>query len=224
MADSAKAPVSRQLPALFSRLAGFAYFLAAFLLILLRLPETSAAQSDGRESLLVLTEMQAAVDKGDGAAFGKLVDLDAILNNGLDIFLNEGAGNMGLPPVLTLMLSGVGSQPALRKLLLDECRAFVLNNINNGSFAGKTRSGASSQGRFAPLFSNASTGRKEIVEVGQPMRDAEGWILPFTVLDHGNGNYYRIDGWFAEDGGQTRLKAVRNLNELFGIISREAAE
>lgn len=189
-----------------------------------RVPAAAWAGNDtgANGAILALTEMQAAIDKGDGTRFEELVDIDAILNNGLDIFLNK-AGNMGLPPVAALMLSGIGSQAALRKLLVDETRAFVLNNINNGSFAGKAISGASSQGHFAPLFSGASTGRKEVLTVEKPRPESGGWVVPFTVLDHGNSNYYRIEGWFTEENGQTRLKAVRNLNELFNIISQEAS-
>lgn len=201
-----------------------ALFLIVFPLFLLSLAsQPQAADASGEAALQTLAQIQAAVDRADGAAFEELVDLDAILDAGLDVFLNETAPNAGLPPMLALMLSGVGSQPALRKLLLEETRAFVLNNINNGSFAGKRKSGASSQGRFAPLFSGASLGRKEVAAVGQPMPENSGWLLPFAVLDHGNDNHYRIDGWFTLDNGRMRLKSVRNLNELFDIISREAA-
>lgn len=192
-------------------------------------PSVQAAENDLNPAqdapVAALWEAEKAAHAGDAARFEELVDINGIINAALDIFMAEAKnGSLNLPPMLALMLGGVGGQPALRGLLLNETRAFILNGINSGAFGGKVISSAQSQGILAPLFSNASIGRKDITSVGKPEREGKGWLVPFTVLDSGNGNFYDIVGYLEARDGQHRLLEIRNLRELFNKISAEASQ
>lgn len=171
----------------------------------------------------VLADIGAAVDAGNQAAFERLVDVDGILGQALDVFLAEAARPEGaLPPMLAIMLSQAAGQPAARNLLLREARAFVLNGISSGAFAGKKLNNAQQQGLLAPLFALASIGRKEIRGVGTPVGDgAGGWFLPFSVHDYGNDNDYAVIGRFTPRDNNLRLTGIENLEQLFAQIKKE---
>ena len=131
-----------------------------------------------------------------------------------------------LPPMLALMFSGAAMAEdnglGVRQLLVSETRAFVLNGIASGAFAGKKRQDFSSQGMVAPLFDAVSLGRKEIRQVGTPVRRGADWIVPFVLRDHGNGNDYAVRVRVSDTGGSPRVVAVDNLRQLFVILGREA--
>lgn len=59
---------------------------------------------------------------------------------------------------------------------------------------GRKPTGQAAQGLLDPLFADASTGRKEIREIGQARRDGRGWLVPFVVHDAGNGEDYSVLG------------------------------
>lgn len=173
-----------------------------------------------------LNSISAAIDAGDSATFERLVDVDAILSQALDVFLSEASRQENarqLPPMLTLMLSQAASQPDLRNLLLREARSFIIDGVASGAFAGKKLPGATQQGLLAPLFAHASIGRKEVRGVGKPVDDGEnGWRLPFSVHDYGNGNDYAVIGHFTAVYNGARLTGIENLEQLFSQILREA--
>lgn len=201
----------------------FRVCLALFIFFYGLTPEKVAADCVGNN----LAEIQESINEGDADRFKLLVKVDDILNDSLSTFLDyirSPENSSALPPLLALVLSGISEQPALRKLLLEECRAFVLNGIQSGSFGGKKSATGESRGMLAPLFADASTGRKEIISKGVARKEDNGWIAPFTVRDHGNGNDYPVLGFFEENMGTCRLTAIRNLDELFEQIGREARQ
>ena len=111
----------------------------------------------------------------------------------------------------------------MRALLLNESRAFIVNGISSGAFAGRKVEGRAAQGVLAPLFADASIGRKEIRQVGEARAKNGDWLVPFTVYDHGNGESYRVNGRVNFDGGSTgRLVAVENLEALMGQVAEES--
>lgn len=173
-----------------------------------------------------LASLSAAIENGDTDTFCKLVDVDAILNQGLEVFLQQISkpeNAKHIPPMLSLMLSQAASQPTVRAILLQEARAFLLNGIASGAFAGKNLSQAQQQGLLAPLFANASMGRKEIRSLGNAVEDGEnGWFLPFNIHDFGNGNDYTIVGHFTPNDAGLHLAAIENLDQIFAQIQREA--
>lgn len=196
--------------------------LILLLALLLPLPVQAEIQTPDK----CLMEIGKAIDAGDVKTFEQLVDVDAILAKGLDVFLAQAArpeNSRYMPPMLALMLSQAMSQADVRKLLLGEAKAFVLDGVSTGAFAGKKIEGAAAQGLLAPLFAYASIGRKEIRGIGQPVKDGEnGWLLPFSVHDYGNGNDYAVIGRFAPVDKKLRLVSIENLERLFAQIRKEA--
>lgn len=171
-----------------------------------------------------LRQINTAIENGDAAAFEQLVDIDAILAASLDMFLKEArkpANTSKLAPMLAIMLSSQGGE-TVRNLLTQEARAFVLNGISSGAFAGKKLGNGQGHGILAPLFANASLGKKEIRGMGEPVKDDTGWYMPFSVHDYGNDNDYAIVGRFEPGEGSTRLVSIENLDQIFNQIQREA--
>ncbi|MDR2056625.1 MAG: hypothetical protein LBQ10_12285, partial [Desulfovibrio sp.] len=109
----------------------------------------------------------------------------------------------------------------VRNLLISETRAFVLNGVGSGAFAGRPPSGRAAQGLFAPLFAGASTGRKEIRDIGLPRAEGGEWIIPFVVHDFGNGESYPVLGRMRPAEGGFRLAAVENLEEIMSRVNEE---
>lgn len=202
----------------------FSPLLLALLLALL--PAYGAFAGDAGAPARCLAEVGQAIDKADVAAFERQVDVDAILEQALDLVLQimsrpETADRM--PPLLALVFSqaaGNGGAP-VRNLLKGEARAFILNGVASGAFAGRKPSGNAAGGLLAPLFADASLGRKEIREVGAATPDGEGWIMPFVVHDAGNGQDYAVTGRFSPTETGCRLTSVENLGELVERIRQE---
>ncbi|MDR3357372.1 MAG: hypothetical protein LBN96_00625 [Desulfovibrio sp.] len=169
-----------------------------------------------------------AIDDANVAAFEKLVDINAILDAALNIFLRDldamqAAGE--LPPMLALLFSGAAMRDAagaqVRNLLINETRAFVLNGVDSGAFAGRPPGGRAARGLLAPLFAEASTGRKEIRDIGVPVPEGGDWIIPFVVHDFGNGESYPVLGRVSPAKNGFRLTGVENLEEIMRRVNEE---
>jgi hypothetical protein len=130
-----------------------------------------------------------------------------------------------VPPLLALLFSRAAMRDVageqVRGLLINETRAFVLNGVDSGAFAGRPPSGRSAQGLLAPLFADASTGRKEIRDIGIPGRECGEWLVPFVVHDSGNGESYPVLGRVSPSGNGFRLTAVENLDEIMRRLNEE---
>lgn len=186
----------------------------------------AAGASDAGAPARCLAEAQRAIDTADVAAFERQVDVDAILEQALDHVMQimaqpETADRM--PPLLALVFSQAAGNGggAVRNLLKGEARAFILNGVSSGAFAGRKPSGGAAGGLLAPLFADASLGRKEIREVGRATPDGEGWLMPFVVHDAGNGQDYAVTGRFSPTETGCRLTSVENLGELVERIRQE---
>lgn len=181
------------------------------------------AANDPRQCIL---EAGGAVDKSDVAAFERQVDVDAILEQALNLFVRRAQdpeAAKDLPPMVALLFTQAASKEGnVRSLLLNETRAFVLNGISSGAFAGRKPSGNTAQGLLAPLFADASTGRKEIKNVGQARRDGDGWLVPFVVHDGGNGESYDVTGRVTSANGEMRLTSVANMESLLRKVAAES--
>ena len=178
-----------------------------------------------------IVSIARAIDESDLDLFTAKVDVDNLINNTIEVFLaevNKPEIKNQLPPMLALMFSqaaskeGVGS--TIRGLLFNESRAFLLNGIASGAFAGKKIKTEVQQGLLTPLFANASLGRKEILQIGEPQSCPDGWIVPFTLLDYGNGLDYAIDGLVQKGDDNLRLTRIVNLRELILQIEEEAKQ
>ena len=181
------------------------------------------AATDPRQCIL---EAGNAVEKSDVAAFEKHVDVDGILEQALNLFVRRAQdpeAAKDLPPMVALLFTQAASKEGnVRALLLNETRSFVLNGISSGAFAGKKPTAGSSQGLLAPLFADASTGRKEIKNVGQARRDGEAWLVPFVVHDAGNDESYDVTGRVTSVKGEMRLTSVANMESLLRRVAAES--
>ena len=176
-----------------------------------------------------VADVGRAIDAADAAAFERLVDVDAILDAALTLFLRDAQKPevaARLPPLLAVMFSQAASGDSggnnLRNLLFSDARAFVINGVSSGAFAGRTPSGGAAQGLLAPLFADASTGRKEIRRIGQARSDNRGWLVPFVVHDAGNGENYEVLGRVSPVENGFRLTSVENLEELLDRVRAES--
>lgn len=169
-----------------------------------------------------LNKISGAIENADAAAFAQAIDLDSVLSSSLEVFLKN-PRNSQLTPMLALLFSdsaGQGGQ-AIRNLLLQEARAFVLSGVSSGAFAGHRPDSSKTQGLLAPLFANASMGRKEIRSVGTATKDGDDWLMPFTVHDYGNDRDYLLAGRFGSAQGGFCLRSIENLDQLLEQIQKE---
>lgn len=191
---------------------------------------TSLARAAEDPARRCLADMAAAVDASDTAAFQRAVDLDTVLDQMLTVVLSEAQKPetaAQLPPLAGMMLSQAAglTGDALRGLLRNEAKAFVLNGIASGAFAGRSSSRGGTEGWLAPMFADASTGRKEIRSVGDVRIVGNDRIVSFVLHDVGNGNDYPVVGRFSPDSsGVFRLSGVENTVQLFQRILAESRE
>ena len=187
----------------------------AFLLLFLLAGSVIAAGTASGARQCV-TDIGLAVDRADAAAA-----LDIFVQRARDPRVAE-----ELPPMLAILFAqaapGEQGNATVRAVLLSESRAFVMNGISSGAFAGRRVEGRAAQGVLAPLFADASTGRKEVRQVGEARAKNGDWLVPFTVYDHGNGENYRVTGRVRFNDGKARLVAVENLDALMGQVADES--
>lgn len=175
-------------------------------------------------------EIGNAIHKADVKKFESLVDIDAIIYVAFDVFLREVKKQesvSNLPPTLALLFSyaaDLGSSNVnMRKFLSSEVKSFVINGISSGSFAG-VRTGSRDMGIISPLFADASIGKKEIRNIGKAMAVANGWLVPFSLYDFGNGHNYHIRGLVSKNSKGFRLVAIDNINVLVSKIFLEFSQ
>ncbi|MDR1777309.1 MAG: hypothetical protein LBR31_05730 [Desulfovibrio sp.] len=202
------------------------FFLLLFLLVPVFVASSPAGEAERAADCLV--RINHAVEDADTEAFQRLADVDAILNTGFTAFLREVEAMQktgDIPPLLALLFSPAAMRNTageqVRALLVAETKAFVLNGIASGTFAGRPSNGRAAQGLLAPLFADASIGRKEIRDIGQARAEGNDWLVPFVVLDHGNGESYPVLGRVSPGEDGFRLTAVENLGELVRRINEE---
>ncbi len=194
--------------------------LLAFLLLVLFSGPAAAAPPDD-----CLSQISQAIENADAVAFEQAIDLDAIIDNSLKHFTGKtDASKYG--PVLPMLLAQLNTQggQAIKSMRTPEAKALVRTGVRSGAFAGRPASGAPSQGVLAPLFANASMGRKEIRGAGEPAADAGGWLMPFSLHDYGNDSDYIIVGRFVPAESGAKLAAIENLEQLFEQIQKEASQ
>ncbi len=201
-------------------------FLSLLLVVALCcLPARLAAQS-AADCLVAVGE---ALDSADTALFQRKVDVVALVSQAIDVFVgcaSDPQMAQAMPPMLTLILSQAAKNDAtgkaIKSMLFTECRAFLLQGVASGAFAGRPTGRNAGQGMLAPLFANASMGRKEIAAIGEPESQDNGWVVPFTLRDYGNGQNYALEGLVQDDHGELRVTKIMNLPEIFLQVLEEA--
>ncbi len=198
------------------------------LCFLLFLCLTTFAQA-GSSPIQTLHDIQQALDTGDQAFFDASVNMESLVGQCVDIFIEDAkkSDQKTLNPMLALMLSTITQNETARKTLRDtlvgEASSFVRYGVRSGAFSGKEIATEKPGGLLSSLFADASMGRKEIMHIGQPVEESGAVYVPFTLKDHGNGNSYPVEAWLRQENGSWRVIGLRNVRTLVRIISGEKA-
>ena len=205
------------------------YFRVLLILLVIGRAFIFAGSSFAETPHEALIRAAEAMDSGDGSTFQSLVDLDSVIGKTLDAFIEETAkpDNKKILPQAVIFIFSQAADPGfkgqtMRRLMTSEAKAFVLNGVTSGAFAGKKLKSGSEAGILAPLLTNVSMGRKEIRGVGDGRPDGEDFILPFYLHDYGNDQDYAVVGRFHPDGDSWKLTAIENLPQIFEQLRREA--
>ncbi len=183
----------------------------------------------GSSPVQTLIDIQQALDSGDQAFFDASVNMESLVGQCVDIFIEDAhkVDQKTLHPMLALMLSTVTqnetARKTLRATLVGEASAFVRYGVRSGAFSGKEIATEKPGGLLSTLFADASMGRKEILDIGEPVEESGAVWIPFTLKDHGNGQSYPVEAWLREENGNWRVIGLRNVRTLVRIISGEKA-
>ncbi len=168
--------------------------------------------------LSAVTAAQKAVDAADVNAFNAAVDVDALLQNGLEQGLAEvcrraAAGTLpSMEPMLAMAVAGIASDcrpdnpqlVVLRGLAQSEARSFVTAGVGGGWFAGKPNGRTSENSMHSRLLRGMSTARKKLVpgavlsqtgdtaEVSAELRDAEAGVFPLRLKVERSNTAWRV--------------------------------
>ncbi|MDR1855716.1 MAG: hypothetical protein LBR22_00935 [Desulfovibrio sp.] len=170
-----------------------------------------------------------AVDRADVEEFKRRVDMDAILDDGVERFLKAASYPQvaeQLPPIAALIISQAQRSPqgrqSLKQLLVQQMSAFILRGVGSGAFGGRPSQGG--RDGIPPLLGDASMGRKHILSIGEAKTKGNGWSVPFTVRDEGNGRNYPVVGTVRRESQGMRLVAVDNIDDIMQSIATEVME
>ncbi len=199
-----------------------------FLLIFMLFSSVSLVMA-GASPEATIAEVKTSIDNADQVAFDKAVNMESLVGQCIDVFLEDAqkSDQKTLPPALALMLSTLNMSEAaktnIRKVLANEGAEFVRFGVRSGAFAGKHTQENKSSGMLSTLFSYASMGRKEITHIGKGVEESGAVYVPFMIKDHGNGNSYPVEAWLRQENGQWRVVGLRNVRTLMRIIRGESS-
>ena len=202
--------------------------LVCCLVLTLATPQQSAAWSE-TDPRSCLANMMQAVETRDTSLFERQADIEGLTRQvfaELEHMAGDEQRARWLPPLVTLLASqGALTSSLTSGFLVSEVRAFVLYGVGSGAFAGQKVPGYTSESMLSPLFDMVSMGRKEIRDMGVPVRvDRDRMRLPFAVHDHDNGNTYRVVGIFTVTSGGCRLTSLENVRDLIIQLGLESSD
>lgn len=167
-----------------------------------------------------LEQITRALNASDETLFEQSINLDAIIEDGLNSFVAQASGAGALLPAPVVMFLQSLQSPLIAPVIISEAKNFVLSGVSSGAFGGGAASGAPTRGILGPLLAGASMAKKEIYSTGDARLTDDGYIIPFTVYDYGNGNFYHVEGLF--DPESHRLESLVNMDELVRQILEES--
>ncbi len=183
----------------------------------------------GSTPVQTLHDIQQSLDTGDQAFFDASVNMESLIGQCVDIFIEDAgkANQETLHPALAFMLSTVTqnetARQKLRDTLVGEAASFVRYGVRSGAFGGKEIATEKPGGLLSTLFNDASMGRKEFLDIGEPVEESGAVYVPFTLKDHGNGRSYPVEAWLRQENGSWKVIGLRNVRTLVRIISGEKA-
>ncbi len=194
-------------------------FFAVFLILALH--TKAHAASTAEESV---REVQQAIDTGDEALFDSVVDMESLVGQCVDVFLEDAdkVDQKTLPAMLAIMLSAVNKSPAakekLRSTLMKEVSEYIRFGVRSGAYAGKMQSNAKPpKGLLSGVFSTTFMSRKEITHVGEGIPESGAVYVSSLLKDYGTGEY-PVEFWLREQGGTWRIVGIRNVRTLVRML------
>lgn len=179
----------------------------------------------------VVRNLQKALDTADTNLLNQSADVEAVLGQAVDVFLRDiqsTDAQASLPPLLAMLISPLNSSPTakntIRATLQKEASEFVRYGVRSGNFAGKPRETTPPSGLLAPAFADASLGRKEVRDIGPATRQGDVAVVPFSVLDHGNGRSYPVQAELRRTDSQWRIMGLANMPALVKQVRMEAMQ
>lgn len=205
--------------------------LSAFAALLLCCALYSPACADELTPEQTVRNVQKALDTADAALLDQSAHVESVVGQAVDVFLRDlqsPEAQASLPPVLALLLGPLSAsetaKDTIRSTLQREASEFIRYGVRSGNFAGKARETTPPAGLLAPLFADASLGRKELRNIGIATRQGDVALVSFSVLDHGNGNTYPVQAELHRQGGRWRIVGLANMPALIKQVREEGGK
>ncbi len=179
---------------------------------------TAALAAPGPEDSIRM--LQKGIDTKDKALVTQYLDIDAVVDKAVeklftdDDIVREAAQNPAIA-VLVALGGNPGTNEALRAMLRDEAREYVLHGVASGAFAGKPdASAAAYRSVFGKVFRGGDKDKKAFgpVKVLQKGNDA---ALVATTLQHGTkGKQYPLKLRLEKRDAVWQVVAITNAEDL----------
>lgn len=192
------------------------------IILLLYDPFIGVGKQTPRNSLL---KIQYAIDSHNFELFEEYVDINGLLNQGVEYFfcsLNTIKDTSKLPPLLYLLVNTIQVPQyaaQVRSLFISELNVFIKYGVSSGLFAGHEILDKPT-GLLAPFISKISLGRKELLfsnseKVLAKIYKQKGDItVPIQIKDYGNGRQYSVLLGMSFCNGMWKVTTIKNLPEL----------
>ncbi len=192
------------------------------IILLLYDPFIGVGKQTPRNSLL---KIQYAIDSHNFELFEEYVDINRLLNQGVEYFfcsLNTIKDTSKLPPLLYLLVNTIQVPQyaaQVRSLFISELNVFIKYGVSSGLFAGHEILDKPT-GLLAPFISKISLGRKELLfsnsekALAKIYKQKGDIAVPIQIKDYGNGRQYSVLLGMSFCNGMWKVTTIKNLPEL----------
>ncbi len=184
----------------------------------------------GQDAVQTIKDIQSALDNANQELFDASVDMESLVGQCLDVFMEDASkeGQQTIPPVLALILSAANmskeAKETLRSTLITEVGEFIRYGVRSGAYAGKSVQAAPPGGILAPFLAKTSMGRKEISHIGPAIAESGAEYVTFILKDHENGKSYPVEAWLRPVNGQWKVIGIRNVRTLTRMLQDESEQ
>ncbi|AGC49504.1 hypothetical protein K9U34_02395 [Lawsonia intracellularis] len=192
------------------------------IILLLYYPFIGVGKQTPRNSLL---KIQYAIDSHNFELFEEYVDINGLLNQGVEYFfcsLTTVKDTSKLPSLLYLLANTIQVPQyaaQVRSLFISELYLFIKYGISSGLFAGHELLDEPT-GLLTPYISKISLGRKELLfsnsekVLAKMYKQKRDIVVPIQIKDYGNGRQYPVLLGMSFCNGMWKVTTIKNLPEL----------
>ncbi|SHN56999.1 hypothetical protein [Desulfovibrio litoralis] len=183
-------------------------------------------------AIAIIKETQKAIDTANLEMFLGRVDVEALTNQVVGVFLNrlpsiadKMAEKGVLPPMLVLASSAVNKGPnsmeyqTSKAFLAAAARQFLQDGVSSGAFAGK---------KYNPsgiltdeLFTGISKGRKELVYPQIEHAGKNTATVNALFKDHGTGDVFPLVLRLQNNKGIWKIQQIENIDSIFNTLEKQ---